>query len=62
MGIQIASGFPVCWSGMTALAIYYGLYEYLHWCMHTPAGRWIERTACFGIWTRATDSTISSGA
>ncbi len=47
-GLQVAGGLPVFWGGMTALAVYYGLYEYLHWCMHTPAGRWIERTRVFG--------------
>ena len=46
-GAQVVSGFPLFWGGMTALAAYYGLYEYLHWCMHTPAGRWIERTRVF---------------
>lgn len=46
-GLQVASGLPVFWGGMTALAVYYGLYEYLHWCMHNPAGRWIERAGPF---------------
>lgn len=46
-GVQFASGFPVFWGGMAALAAYYGIYEYLHWCMHSPAGRWIERTRVF---------------
>lgn len=46
-GAQVLSGLPVFWGGMTALAVYYGLYEYLHWCMHTPAGRWIERSRVF---------------
>ncbi|MBI4589998.1 MAG: sterol desaturase family protein [Candidatus Rokubacteria bacterium] len=46
-GVQAASGFPLFWGGMTALAVYYGLYESLHWCMHNPTGRWIERTRVF---------------
>lgn len=25
----------------------YVLYEWLHWCMHVPQGRWIERTWVF---------------
>ncbi len=34
--------------GVTAaLACYYAAYEYLHWCMHLPRGRWFERTAFF---------------
>jgi len=46
-GLERASGLPVFWAGMVALAVYYGLYEYLHFCMHAPAGRWIERTRWF---------------
>jgi len=46
-GLQVASGFPVFWGGMSALAVYYALYEYLHWCMHNPTGRWIELTRVF---------------
>ena len=30
-----------------ALNLYYGLYEYLHWCVHNLAGRRIERTRIF---------------
>jgi len=26
---------------------YYGTYEYLHWCMHLPRGRRVERTGLF---------------
>ena len=33
--------------GSTALLLNYMLYEYLHWCMHIPQGRWIERTRAF---------------
>ncbi len=47
LGLQVASGVPVFWGGMTAFAVYYGIYEYLHWCMHNPAGRWVERTRAF---------------
>lgn len=46
-GAQIASGLPLFWGGMGALATYYALYEYLHWCMHNPAGRWLEGTRLF---------------
>lgn len=46
-GLQVASGLPVLGGGMAALAVYYGLYEYLHWCMHNPAGRWVEWTRVF---------------
>jgi hypothetical protein len=30
-----------------AIACYYVTYEYIHWCMHKPAGRWFERTRLF---------------
>ncbi len=46
-GLELLSGLPLFWGGIAALAVYYGLYEYLHWCMHCPAGRWIERTRVF---------------
>jgi hypothetical protein len=47
--LEVISGFAVLWGAMTALAAYYALYEYLHWCMHNPAGRWIERRSAFQI-------------
>jgi len=31
----------------SAFAAYYVAYEYLHWCMHVPAKRWIEGTRFF---------------
>lgn len=46
-GLQMATGVPLFWGGMTALAVYYGIYEYLHWCMHNPVGRWIGGTRLF---------------
>lgn len=33
--------------GMAALGLYYFLYEYLHFCMHAPKGRWLEQTGWF---------------
>ncbi len=30
-----------------AIASYYGVYEYLHWCMHYPKGRWFEGTRLY---------------
>ena len=37
----------IFFGGMVALGLYYFLYEYLHFCMHVPKGRWIEKTAWF---------------
>ena len=33
--------------GLSALILYYFLYEYLHYCMHIPKRRWVETTAWF---------------
>jgi hypothetical protein len=40
-------GWPVIWPTALALAAYFAAYEYLHWCMHNPVGRVLERTALF---------------
>ena len=32
---------------MAAMGLYYGLYEYLHWCMHVPGPRRFQSTALF---------------
>jgi len=32
---------------MAAMFAYYGLYEYLHWCMHVPGPRRFQSTALF---------------
>ncbi len=29
--------------GVLAIALYYGTYEYLHWCMHLPKNRRVEK-------------------
>ena len=39
---------PLAFLGSSlAMAAYYSLYEYLHFCMHVPADRWLERTRFF---------------
>lgn len=45
--LQEVTGFPWLYPGVAALTVYYALYEYLHWCMHSPAGRQIEHTRVF---------------
>lgn len=35
--IQKVTGIPSLWGGVAAVAVYYGLYESLHWVMHVPA-------------------------
>jgi hypothetical protein len=48
--IWMASFFhtSIFFGGMAALGLYYFLYEYLHFCMHVPKGRWLETTQWFG--------------
>jgi hypothetical protein len=38
---------PILFGACAAMAVYYGLYEYLHYCMHIPAERWFEQTRWF---------------
>ncbi|MCC7376047.1 MAG: sterol desaturase family protein [Verrucomicrobiales bacterium] len=33
--------------GSLTIAVYYGTYEYLHWCMHLPRRRAVERSGIF---------------
>jgi hypothetical protein len=40
-------GWSVFCGGTVALWLYYVLYESLHWCMHVPQDRWIEKTRVF---------------
>ena len=37
----------IFFGALAALGVYYFLYEYLHYCMHVPAARWLEKTAWF---------------
>ena len=46
-GLQFLTGLPLFWGGIVAMAAYYILYECLHFCIHCPAGRWIERVRVF---------------
>jgi hypothetical protein len=32
---------------LASMVIYYGMYEYLHWCMHVPGTRWFQSTRLF---------------
>jgi hypothetical protein len=38
-------GFVV--GGLVTHAAYYGTYEYMHWCMHLPRKRFVERSGLF---------------
>jgi hypothetical protein len=45
--IDVLSGLSVILPCLMALGAYYVLYEYIHWCMHNPADRAVERTLVF---------------
>jgi hypothetical protein len=45
--IQWVTGIPSVWGGLGAVVAYYTVYEYFHYCMHIPGGRWFERTRIF---------------
>ena len=38
---------PFCIGTLSASLLYYGAYEYLHWCMHVPRARNVERAGLF---------------
>src|SRR5262245_47747922 len=45
--LQTTLGANIFAGGLSALILYYFLYEYLHYCMHIPKRRWLETTAWF---------------
>jgi hypothetical protein len=47
LGLQWLIGLPIAWGTFVALISYYGAYEYMHWCMHIPRKRNIERSGIF---------------
>ncbi len=54
--LNIPAGLLAWWVGgslwvgvafLSALASYYVVYEYFHWCMHVPGPRWFQGTRIF---------------
>lgn len=41
------SSWPVAVGGVLACCSYYSLYEYIHWCMHLPKNRRVEKPWLF---------------
>jgi len=42
--VQWATGIPSLWGGLAAVAVYYGIYESIHWAMHVPrASNYLNR-------------------
>ena len=47
LGLGWLFGWSVFVGGLLGLTGDYMLYEYMHFCMHVPSNRWIERTRAF---------------
>lgn len=47
LAVQWLVGQPVAIGCLLAMAAYYATYEYMHWCMHIPRQRNIERSGIF---------------
>jgi sterol desaturase/sphingolipid hydroxylase (fatty acid hydroxylase superfamily) len=48
IGIAFWSGkWGILCGSALACIVYYGVYEYLHWCMHLPRKRHLERSGIF---------------
>ncbi len=45
--VQHLLGVSILFGALSAIGFYYFLYEYLHYCMHVPKTRRLERTAWF---------------
>jgi hypothetical protein len=45
--VQWVTGLPSLWGGIAAITVYYLGYETLHYFMHVPRDRWVERTRVF---------------
>ena len=44
---RFVGGLPLVCGALLASCLYYAAYEYLHWCMHIPRKRNLERTGIF---------------
>lgn len=49
IAIQWITGIPSVWGGLGAVVAYYAVYEYFHFCMHIPGGRWFEKSRVFNF-------------
>lgn len=45
--VQWATGWHSFWGGIGSVVAYYTVYEYFHYGMHVPSGKWFERTPVF---------------
>src|SRR5208282_2077392 len=47
MAAALVGHWGMLWGAVLACSIYYGAYEYMHWCMHLPRKRHVERSGIF---------------
>ena len=47
LAVQWLTGWHSFWGGIASVVAYYTVYEYFHFCMHVPDGRWFERNPIF---------------
>jgi len=47
LALQALIGHPIFWGALLSMMLYYATYEYLHWCMHVPRKRNVERSGIF---------------
>jgi hypothetical protein len=47
IGALITGNWAVLCGAVIAASLYYGAYEYMHWCMHLPKARRVERSWIF---------------
>jgi hypothetical protein len=47
--VYLLGGLGAVGGALLAMTAYYALYEYLHYAMHVPRGRWFERTRLFAF-------------
>jgi hypothetical protein len=48
LAIAWATGlWPLLYGSLIAFTVYYAVYEYIHWCMHLPKSRRLEKSGIF---------------
>ncbi len=47
IGLYLLFGLPSAFGLLAAIILYHTAFEYLHYCMHVPQGRWFERRWLF---------------
>lgn len=45
--VQYVTGWQSLWGGVASVIAYYTVYEYFHFAMHVPSGKWFERNPIY---------------